>query len=192
FNYTVPITLPVKLETFTANYTKPNVTLGWKSADETDFSHYELQHSLNGKDFTATSIVFAEGGSALGASYTYIDKSVKDISGIIYYRLKMVDNNGQFTYSAVRTIHLGDEQVTAAISVYPNPATNSVHITFPASWQSKAVTLQLFNSNGQQVNTLRFDNGGVQSIQTSSLNKGIYFIRATAGFESLTSQVIKN
>ena len=192
FNYSNLVTLPVKLVDFTAQYTMPNVTLDWKSADETNFSHYELEHSSDGSVFTTTCIVFGAAANGSGADYSYVDKTVAGRSGLIYYRLKMVDINGKFTYSPVRIIRLGEEK-TLTLSTYPNPVQNNLRITLPVSWQNKHVNIDLYNGNGQQITGLNIPTSSqTESVSMASLQRGIYFMKVSCGNEVATERIIKN
>ncbi|MFI5187375.1 MAG: T9SS type A sorting domain-containing protein [Chitinophagales bacterium] len=193
FQYPNQLTLPVKLIDFSAQYDQTNVSLTWKSAQEIDFNYYELEHSTDGNSFTTTSVVFGAAANGEGAEYNYVDKSVAGRSGLIYYRLKMVDIDGHFTYSPVRIVRLGEEKTSITLTAYPNPVSTDLRITLPASWQNKHVNIELFNSNGQHVNNLDIANSSqTESISVASLQRGIYFVKASCGTETASQQIIKN
>ena len=192
FQYPNQITLPVKLVDFSANYSKPAISLSWKSAQEIDFNYYELEHSSDGEVFTTTSLVFGAGVNGGGAEYTYVDRSVKVTQGLIYYRLKMVDIDGNFTYSPVRIVRLGDVPNTLALTIYPNPVANDLRITLPPSWQGKQVNIDLYSASGQRVNTLALSNSSqTESMSVTTLERGIYFVKASCGGETAAQQIIK-
>ena len=192
FAYPNQITLPVKLVDFTAKYDKPNVSLSWKSAQELDFNYYELEHSSDGQVFSTTSIVFGAGANGQGAEYIYTDKSVAK-SGLVYYRLKMVDIDGKFTYSPVRIIRLGDDNNSLTLTAYPNPVTNELRITLPTAWQGKQVNISLYNTTGQRVSGLNIENSSqTETITTTSLQRGAYFLKANCGQDVVSRQIIKN
>jgi len=192
FNYPNPTPLPVKLIDFTARYTKPNATLAWKSAEELDFNYYELEHSSDGVVFATTAIVFGSEKSTDGADYTYVDKTVANRNGLIYYRLKMVDIDGHFTYSPVRIIRL-EEANNVSVITYPNPVTNDLRITFPVSLQNKQLNVHLYNVNGQCVNTLNIMNSSqTESMSVASLQKGVYFLKINCGNSVVSQEIIKN
>lgn len=193
FQYPNQVTLPVKLVDFAAKYNQTNVSLTWKSAQEIDFNYYQLEHSSDGSTFTTTSVVFGSASNGDGAEYSYVDKSVAGRSGLIYYRLKMVDIDGNFTYSPVRIVRLGDEKTSITLTTYPNPVVNDLRITLPASWQNKQVNLDLYSAGGQHVNTLSVSNSSqTESLSVASLQKGIYFVKASCGTETASQQIIKN
>jgi hypothetical protein len=193
FNYPNPTPLPVTLVDFTAHYTEPNVALAWKSAQEIDFNYYELEHSSDGKVFSTTCIVFGAAENGHGAEYTYTDKSIAGKSGLVYYRLKMVDIDGKFTYSPVRIIRLGDDNNSLTLTAYPNPVSNELRITLPTAWQGKQVNISLYNASGQRVNALNIENSSqTETIPTTSLQRGAYFLKANCGQDVVSRQIIKN
>jgi hypothetical protein len=194
FQYPSEITLPVKLVDFSAKYDQTKVSLSWKSTQEINFNYYELEHSTDGNTFTTTSIVFGAGENGNGAEYNYADKSFTNKKGgLIYYRLKMVDIDNKFTYSAVRVVRLGEENASLTINSFPNPVVDDLRITLPSSWQSKKVNIQVYNSNGQLVNHLNVSNSSqIETVSMNDFQKGVYFIKATCGNQTASQQIIKN
>ena len=80
------------------------------------------------------------------------------------------------------------------ISVYPNPATGMSVIQFVLS-QPDVVSLDVFNALGEKVcsplNNIRLGEGVHKSaLSAANLEKGIYFIRLTAGNKVQTSKFI--
>jgi len=142
--------------------------------------------------FSTTAIVFGAAENGHGAEYTYTDKSVAGKSGLVYYRLKMVDIDGKFTYSPVRIIRLGDDN-SLKLMAYPNPVSNELRITLPSAWQGKQVNISLYNTSGQRVNALNIENSSqTETIQTTSLQRGAYFLKANCGQDVISQQIIKN
>jgi len=193
FSLTPLTTLPIKLINFSAKYTKPNVALGWTTVQEHNFSHFIIEHSTDGSNFTQTAIVFGSGESDIKRDYTYTDKDMKGKGGIIYYRLKQVDIDGSFTYSSVRVVSLNEVKASVSLTTFPNPVTNNLRLTLPPLWQNKHVKIELYYANGQHVNSFNIANSGpVESISLASLEKGVYFIQAACGNELASQQIIKN
>jgi hypothetical protein len=185
--------LPITLTDFTAQYNKTNVTLAWKSSQEINFSHYILEHSTDGNVFTTTSMIFGAGVNNGGAQYSYVDRTVTGRSGLIYYRLKMVDIDGKFTYSPTRVIRLGDEPKAITLTTYPNPVISEVRITLPSSWQNKEVNIDLYNTSGQKIKSIKSSNSSqTETIAVAELGKGVYVVNATCGTETAQQKIIKN
>ncbi len=109
--------LPLDLLSFAAAKNKANVQLKWVSANETGFSHYNVQKSDDGKYFSLLTTVKATGSGA----YQTVDD--KPFAGQNYYRLEMVDVDGKRRFSKVMNVTF-DTKVNL-VSVYPNPAKTS-------------------------------------------------------------------
>ena len=81
------------------------------------------------------------------------------------------DRNGKYAYSGIDKAQLKNTD----ISIYPNPATNELHIV-QSGTSNKQLAVSLFDITGKQIiSTILFTN--TTSINTSSLNEGIYFVR---------------
>ena len=94
----------------------------WKTANELNIAHFDVQRSFDGVIFSTIGKVTARGNGAY--NYQFIDNS--PLVGISYYRLKTVDKNGSISYSKVVAI-----QVSAIINqvfIYPNPAKDFILI----------------------------------------------------------------
>jgi PQQ-dependent dehydrogenase (s-GDH family) len=111
------ITLPQQLLTFTGTLQNNATHLNWETANEINTSHYELERSTDAADFKQISSVPAKGSSS--NSYSYVDNNVANLmSPVVYYRLKMVDNSGSFTYSKVISVTFSSSY---NVYIYPNP-----------------------------------------------------------------------
>jgi hypothetical protein len=196
FNYAAPVqsSLPVLLNAFTAKKVNNQVVLSWNTDFEKDFSHFVVQKSLNGVDYTDAGIIFTDGNgnSTIRKEYTFKDDLKNITSGLVYYRLKMVDLDGKYEQSDVRIIKINEDNAARSITVYPNPVVSDLRITMASGWQDKAVHIQIIDSNGQSVG--QFDNPGVgqtQRINVSNLKPGLYIVKVSNGTESALQRFIK-
>jgi len=92
--------LPVKLISFSAKKEKETHLLSWESSDETNFDRYEIEHSEDGKNFHLKTTVFGKG---IGSKYHVVLPSTG--SKVNYYRLKMLDHDGSFSYSSIQMVN---------------------------------------------------------------------------------------
>lgn len=184
--------LPVKLTGFVAKYQKPDVLLNWSTAQEKNFSHFELEQSTDGVNYKSIALVFGIGESDRRVDYSYTDKNLAGRSGLIYYRLKSVDIDNQFTYSAIQIIRLGGETETLSLITYPNPVINSVRITVPASWQNKKVTYEVLGLGGQVTARMeRANSGQTETIDLGNSARGIYIVRVHCEGSVLQQKIIR-
>jgi hypothetical protein len=181
--------LPVKITSFTAALVNGNVVLNW-AGNEDNFSHYILQRSTDGKSYSDVVVEFANASSH---KYAYMDDGTSSTTGMLLYRLKIVDKSGEFIYSDIRTIRFAKEAETVSISAYPNPAIDQVRISLPSAWQGKAVTIKVYSSNGIPVQNVQISSASqTEAMQMNKLSKGLYIIKAFCTDEVAQQQVFKN
>jgi hypothetical protein len=196
FTYSAPLkTLPVKLVSFDATLTKNNkVDLKWTTATEENVSHFVVERSTDGINFSDAGLVFAVGNSTQKINYSLTDDISNVNATVIYYRLCSVDNDGKFTYSEVRIIRTSkDANSNVAIITYPNPVSSELRITVPSNWQNKQISFELFNANGQLMK--RTDNSSssqTETINVNDLSRGLYVIRVSCNGETAQQKIIKN
>ena len=107
----------------TSRDNREGVLLTWQTASELRFSHFEVERSIDSKSW-AKLIDQTAKGTANG--YQTIDD--KPVYGINYYRLKMVDNDGSFTYSKTVAIEW-TKPSSKQWTVFPNPVKNKLYLT---------------------------------------------------------------
>jgi len=85
---------------FRAEPGRNKVTLKWTSEAEINLKGFEVQRGRDEKHYDKIDFVNAKGSTIGKTEYTYEDNSVfKTASRTYYYRLKIMDKNGGFTYS---------------------------------------------------------------------------------------------
>lgn len=162
--------LPVKLSSFTATEQNSKVQLRWNVGEEINTASYQVQHSVDGVQFTGISTV----PSRHLPQYTVTDNH--PVSGINYYRLQIADNDGSTTYSQLVSVKLN---TLSNLSLYPNPFHDklSVEITLPGT---KEEVVGIYDASGRRVyhQHLNLPEGPNRiQLNLSSLYRGIYFIR---------------
>ncbi len=197
FSYSTPVAiiLPVKLKAFDA-YLKAgsNAELKWVTSSEENTSHFILQRSKNGSDYTDIATVLAYGNSSTDRSYSFIDKNVDQLSaGILFYRLLSVDADGKGRYSDTRVIRLDTKALNSmTVSTYPNPVSSELRVTLPAGWQNKKVVYELYNANGLLAKRLEKANAAqTETLNVRDLSSGFYVVRVSCGGETAQQKVIK-
>lgn len=167
--YTDPSTLPVSLINFTAKKNNRSVDLLWISAEESDMSHYEVQRSADGRNFSTLESLSSR-NSAAPSTYTATDN--QPLNRISYYRLKMVENNGTFSYSKIVAVQ---SATGSLVTLYPNPwkKGTTLNISNP---NNEMLTVYFMNSTGQQVGVSVTNNS---SLPANILNRqtGLIFYR---------------
>lgn len=194
FNYQAPAEsmLPLSLLDFSARLQSSSVSLNWITGMEKSFSHFVIERSVNGLEYKEVGMVFGNGNTSVKQQYAFTDAVNTKAKGVIYYRLKMVDQNGSYQRSAIRLIRVGEETTTMAISTYPNPVTSEIRITIPAQWQNSAVTYDVYTAGGQLVkHVVRANSSQTEMINVADLTNGIYIVKASNASASATQRIIK-
>ena len=101
--------------------------LSWKTATEEAGDRFEIERSVDGKNFDKIGAIDAKGSAP--SVYGFIDQS--PLSGTNYYRLKFMNSDGSIFYSNIASANLSENK-ESAISVYPNPMTDKLNII--AGW----------------------------------------------------------
>ena len=186
-------TTPITLTYFNARLAnKQNAVLTWNAQSEINANHYEIERSENAVSFSKIGNVTAIGSPTISQNYLYNDVfSTK--SSVLYYRLKMVDNDGTYKYSNIESIKLNSGDTK--INVYPNPFNAIIKIDV-VSQIEEVGHVKLIALDGRIVN--QFDvklTKGINSIQMNNLTKlpkSIYTVEVSTSTNRLTQSVIKN
>lgn len=174
--------LPVRLISFSAQAENNEVKLQWASADERNFKGYSVERSSNAGEWNEIGFVSAKVNGAANAEYAFYDR--QPLSGTGYYRLKLVDQDGSFTYSEIRKVtFMGN----VSVSVYPNPSRNFVTVTGLAG---KSV-IRLMDINGRVLQTISASST-TERIDVSTLTKGMYNLVIVSGSgQVITKKIMK-
>jgi hypothetical protein len=116
--------LPVALLSFTGKYIQKKVQLDWSTVTEQSNKQFDIDASRDGTLFSTIGTVPGKGNSSTLVSYSFNDKTFFK-SGKNYYRLKQVDFDGKYKFSAVVVVYV-DATRQSIISIHPNPASNMI------------------------------------------------------------------
>ena len=153
-----------------------DVRLNWRTAAEINTSHFIVERSFDGVNFSlipAGSRVGAAGNS--NAQRNYYGDDLNVTNEIVYYRVKLYDKDGAFRTSNIVAIRYSDSR---KLRVYPNPVVDFVTIEFPDNGKYQ---IEMFGVNGQLVKLMKDleINSGMHSITIprGNLAPGNYNIR---------------
>lgn len=178
------LTLPVNLVSFTGQYRNESAHLRWETTNEINTDHFIVERSISNGNFEAIGKVAATGGNNGKAIYNYVDEKITALGvPFILYRLKIVDRDGEYTYSNVVTIQIPDVLITI-VNIFPNPANNKtvVSITSP---RDQKITWQLIDNTGRTVlNNHGQIRKGVNNIRIdlSKIPAGSYFLQVNGQY----------
>lgn len=188
------ILLPVKLGDFSVVKNGNNALLKWVTSSEFDVSHFEIERSYDGINFTTVGNKQATGNSASDISYDFSDP-ISVSSGIIYYRLKSLDIDGKASYSKIVSLKLNGGFVKR-FTTYPNPFTSNLKVELNAD-QSEVVNLRISNATGQvvlnkNISVQKGSNVIVLSSEIANLKPGIHIVEISSASGKFSEKVIKH
>lgn len=152
-------TMPVKLGNFMATSTTAGIKLRWNVLEETNVSHYEVQA---GAAFKTIDLIQADGRK----EYEVIAAKNQ------FYRLKIVDADGSFSYSRIIALHTKE---TAALRVSYNMPAGTISIQHPSSPGQSM--LRVINAQGKLVEERSIPPNTVNTtLSISALPRGWYVV----------------
>jgi hypothetical protein len=176
YTYSTSCTLPLTLLNFTASRNNNVISLTWQTSNEVNTSHFNIQRSTDGTNFTNAGNVTAKGNSAITNNYSFTDDAKKINGDKVYYRLQMVDKDGKYTFSKIVPITL--LAYTGNIKTYPNPVKDQLYILFNIQSSSKA-ELRITDATGKTVRSQHVDaaqNNSAIGVSVANLGKGVYYV----------------
>ena len=182
FSARVPGVIPVKLSSFTVQKLNSAVKINWTTEQEMNSREFIVERSANGTAWAAIATVAAAGNSNTRINYTITDNA--PVKGINFYRIRQVDLDNRFDYSATKSILFNS---THEILVTPNPARDIVNIYVDNN--NSPVNIQLIDASGKIVWKINSSEQHIQ-INTVTLARGIYYVKLANGKNSTLTKIL--
>ncbi|HEX2607404.1 MAG TPA: T9SS type A sorting domain-containing protein [Flavisolibacter sp.] len=180
--YSEAASLPVRFMGLDVKRSGSQVTLNWKVAREENLSGYSVERSADGSHFA--SIYFTKAND--WNEYTYSD--ARPLSGTSFYRIKSVDKDSKYSYSAVVSVKDGGSDVV--LKAFPLPAQNQVTLQHASA--DAARKIQLTTADGRLVKAITPAAGTQQTvIDLTGLKAGLYMIRFDGAGAAQVLKLIK-
>jgi len=145
-------TLPLTLTSFTGSLIDAQQSfLQWTTAGELNTKDFDVEWSTDGVNFITIANLPAANSSVQNRQYGYTHKLPVD--GNNYYRLKMNDRDGRFTYSAVVKIKIA--VITTRVSVFPNPVADVLQLQVQAE-KNQSIIFYLRAADGKTIASKSF------------------------------------
>ncbi|MBS1666282.1 MAG: T9SS type A sorting domain-containing protein [Bacteroidetes bacterium] len=180
-------TLPVILSSFTAEKQAGSVLLQWVDQSEKNSDYFDIERSVSGSNFISIGKIMSQGNSSTQNAYSFTDEN--PVSGTNNYRLRMVDLDGNYSYSDIRTVNFTSNS-DADLNIYPNPVSTG-SITISSKTIKGMVRIQIINSYGQFVQSYYEDLEGILVLPSNNLSRGSYLVRVIAPNTTVTTTIVK-
>lgn len=184
----IGITLPLDFISFNATLKKSlknEVQLIWKTTNEINTSAFEVERSTDGTVFVKVGTIAAQNKQGVH-TYDFLDP--QPLTGVNYYRLKQIDQNGEFKFSEVQSVN---NSSIAQVKLYPNPVKKGFTLEHPAAAVNG--TLGVFNLAGVEMANVPVLKGTNQTYMAiAQLPEGIYIVRYKVNTELIAQKIIKH
>lgn len=179
--------LPVELISFKASLANNGAILEWVTGSEINNSHFDVEISNDGVNWTTIGIVQGSGDSNQPINYSF--SSNQTDGGIHYFRLKQIDFDGSFAYSNVKYVSFTEGSKPKGFIAFQN-SNNQVEIQAKFNGMGEAL---LYDSRGKLIEFKTFistNNSGTNiKFNTVDLAEGVYFVKIKSGNALLGDKV---
>ena len=171
-NTTIP--LPLQLLQFTAAPVRNDVLVQWTTAMEKNVAGFDVERSSDALHFEAIGYVGSRGNAT--APYAYAFTDVHPLDGKSFYRLKMKDMDGTFSYSDVAAVMR--QSAGGQVTLSPVPAHSALTLTVGQK-ELIGTTAQVIDIQGRQLQ--RFVLAYQQQLDVAAWASGIYYLKLADG-----------
>jgi hypothetical protein len=168
----------------------------WTTASEFNVNRFEIEVARGNTAFQQNQFVKIGEESSLGNSNQQQHYQFTDIennkSGVRFYRLKIIENDGSFKYSPVRPV-VFDEEIKWQVT--PNPSTGIFNFIYQVN-VGETITATLYDINGKKVKEYHaVANGFVEKIgidiKGQQFAAGLYLLQAVTGDKKQSFKLVK-
>jgi hypothetical protein len=179
FNFPTLSTLPVNLINFSAIFNNQQTSLKWSADQESGFEKYIIERSVGNSDFQRIGEMKYAGTSGRN-NYEYTDDLSAANGSIFYYRLKMLDLDGKFSYSSIVMVKKEAKKING-IALNPNPIISGATTVRFTAEQSTGVEIRIVDVSGkillQQSARANSGNNSIPIHNLEKLKPGLYILQ---------------
>jgi hypothetical protein len=183
-----PIVTPVRFINVAAKEGSRGNIINWTVAEEANVRHYEVERSLDGRNFGVMGSVAYKQPSTYTNQYSFTDAT--NNTGKIFYRIRQIDHDGHYTLSSIVTITAGGGQL---LQVWPNPANDQFNVNVNAA-NAQVTALMLFDVNGRlllsKTISLTSGNNAVTVKDINHITPGTYILKVFVDGENRFNKVV--
>ena len=169
-NFSLGFVLPLNLVSFTGRLSlNQSVVLQWITTKETGTNYFIVERTTDNSNYIAIDTVYADNNGEFTQDYEATDYHA--LPGTNYYRLRIVDFDGNVTYSPIVAVKVGTSKAPV---LYPNPANGKVTIL---AGTDPILHITMFNILGETVRKIpNISSLSTIEIPTYPFDNGLYFV----------------
>jgi hypothetical protein len=176
--------LPLDLISFTASAINDKTQLQWRTVNEVNVSHFEIERSVDGIHWEIIQTTSATNG--IEQNYTAWDNSPN--AGTNYYRLKMIDIDGAYKYSKIVEVTFGSIENVSNFQIYPNP-NNGSFIIKANGLGDQILPIKIFDNLGRVIHQIDIKEGA-NSVDLKNLISGMYYLNIENATENEINKIV--
>jgi photosystem II stability/assembly factor-like uncharacterized protein len=167
---------------FNATKTSDNVLLNWNVASDLNSDYYGVERSADGVQFSEIGKVKSTTDLSENHDYDFLDNAL--LTGQQYYRLRLVNNDGDYSYSKIIKV----EFTGARIKLYPNPASDMLQVEGLNLGEN--TTLSVIDATGRLIEQVRTGDTNYK-LDTKKLVAGSYYLKVATDKQVNTLKFVK-
>ncbi|MBX2922908.1 MAG: T9SS type A sorting domain-containing protein [Chitinophagaceae bacterium] len=168
--------LPLQLLSFSGVVTNNDAQLKWETSHEQNVAGFDIERSTDKSNFVKAGTATASNTPG-NHNYAFTDAGIYSLGvSTVYYRIKLKDNDGRFTYSSTIALQLNTS--VTSVQFYPNPVSSRANLVITAD-KSQQVQWRILDNTGKAVgkNTARVSKGVISlPVEVGNLPKGVYYL----------------
>ena len=180
-----------ELLNFSARLKDNTAWLNWTINNSPSSYYFEVERSYDGRHFTKLRRIYRTDETSLTASYSYPDDVGAVGTGMVYYRLKIVDQGGRVSYSRMEAVPLGDNRNRMLLT--PNPVRSTAQLVLSGQ-QHKNVDIYILDLAGRVLRAAKANlskGAVVVDLQGfDSWKSGTYLVKVVMGNDILVEKMI--
>jgi len=183
----VSAALPLEFVSIIASSKKNYNLIEWRTTDEINVDHFEIERKNEGGIFTSIGQQPATNGPGI-ASYSFRDVNL--IQGSTWYRVRSVDKDGTFGFSKV--VLVNNQTMTGGDFVLTNPSHAQITITAPKNADG-AFNYNVISTNGQLIakgNLQMHPNSSSKISLPAGIAPGIYVVELSNSVIEVNKKMI--
>ena len=180
--------LPVELVSFTGRERGAVNILEWETASELNNDFFEIQRSINGRDFETIESVKGNGTVNTVSTYRFIDEKP---ATVCYYRLQQVDFDGKSELSDIVTVKR--DLPKDGVKLFPSPVKDVLSINYQAT-DNKELTMSIIDMTGRVLITKLVDavkGNNEFNLDLANLPTGTYMTKLNSSTDHISQIIIK-
>jgi hypothetical protein len=181
--------LPIRFISFDVKCEGNKILISWKTAQEQNSSHFDIEESPDGNNWTVIGTLASSGNSATENSYSFTKNNPTQNN---FYRIAEYDLDGRINYTGTIRSSCSTPDV---FKLGPNPTSDKVIINLITDHESQAI-IKLFDSKGSLVKEQRttlLQGSNQFSVDLTSLARGVYQLQInwSNGLNKKSIQIMK-